>query len=164
MCVGVGTVPKDERGLTSIMPDIRLQLVCLYTLFKRFESRSTSYTTSTCFLYGSQEPEYRTNHHENRRDYPSVTASFRENTSRRVQSIYQDLLGIGQYIVFPTPAADGEEVLDGAPIPPDSSTLPDPVPDPVGVVEEDEEDDDGSGGAAMNISDCAPSWNPYRAL
>jgi hypothetical protein len=71
---------------------------------------------------------------------------------------------MGQYIVLPTPAADGEEVLEGAPIPPDSSTLPDPVPDPVGVVEEDEEDDDGSGGAAMKISDCAPSWNPYRAL
>jgi hypothetical protein len=76
----------------------------------------------------------------------------------------QDLLGIGQYIVFPTPAADGEEVLDGAPISPDSSALPDPVPDPVGVVDKNDDEDDGSGGAAMNISDCAPSWNPYRAL
>lgn len=77
---------------------------------------------------------------------------------------HRDLLCIGQYIVFPTLAADGEEVLDGAPVPPDSSALPDPVPDPVGVVDEDDDEDDGSGGAAMNISDCAPSWNPYRAL
>jgi hypothetical protein len=46
-------------------------------------------------------------------------------------------------------------------------TLVPPVPllDPDVVTEEDDEDEDeGSGGAAIKISVCAPSVNPYRSL
>lgn len=71
---------------------------------------------------------------------------------------------LGNGIVIPGLAAEGEEVIGPAeavldPPPPVAPLVVELEPEP-----EPEDEVEGSGGAAMKISFCAPSANPYRAL